>query len=43
MRPDIPFAKRSQDRIGQRMQPDIGIAMANKAWSCGTATPHSHT
>ena len=43
MRADIGRAERAQHRIGQRMQPDIGVRMTHKASSCGIFTPHSQT
>ena len=40
---DIAGAERAQDRVGQRVQSDIGVGMAFEAASCGTFTPHSQT
>ena len=40
---DIAGAERAEHRVGQRMEDDVGVAMAGKA-ACrgGSATPPSH-
>ena len=44
MHADIAGADRAEHRVGQRMQPDIGVGMADQApTSCGIATPQTQT
>ena len=40
---DIALGQGAIDRVAQRVDADIGIRMAGKAVSCGTATPQSNS
>ena len=40
---DVAVGERAEDRVGQRMQHDVGVGMAGELRSCGMRTPPSQT
>ena len=44
MHADIAGAERAEDRVGQRVKPDIGVGMADQTLArAARCTPHSQT